>query len=155
MMLEWISGLSVSELWLYGIIFSGIAAVMVQWFAQRLSHALAVERERKSKIITAKNKLRSSFSSAQAKIRLIDPANSFGVYNTISTFIPSHADAIEEFKSFVPKRQGAACQKAWNEYHKTATQGAPATQGAAWQAGMTVGAFFEEKIQNILRFAKE
>jgi hypothetical protein len=61
-MIEWVNGTSVAERWIYGLALTAIAGLIIQWFNQRLSHSLAIRREKRKNRVVASESYLAAFN---------------------------------------------------------------------------------------------
>lgn len=66
--------------------------------------------------------------------------------------LPIQAEAIKGYRFFIPENKKEAYQKAWNDYYETAKGGTFVEQFVGNDDPL---GFIEQKIHNILQFAKE
>jgi hypothetical protein len=68
-MIEWLLGRTTSEQWAIGLCAVLISGIFVQWFSQRLNHALSLRRDRHSRVTEACAAFRAPFADVVLNLR--------------------------------------------------------------------------------------
>lgn len=127
------------------------------------AHRLAIHLEAFKCQKSASAKLRAAFAPVLAMIYLARNCEinyRSDDHGFIQQALPSHAAEIEEFRIFIPEKQKAAYQSAWDEYRKQAALDGYDRIAGEWanfaEEGddMLYGKIIEGNIIAILAFAK-
>lgn len=144
------------EIGAYGIAMIGGCFVIVGALIGAFSaYWLAIRLEQRKDRLVAISKFRSAFAAALAQLDLGRRHNSTHESPDIDAFLKKalldHGAAIEEFRPFVKSCEKSGYQQAWSEYYEVVKTGFFIAESSN---GTNPWSVFEEKIHDVLRFAK-
>jgi len=100
-MIEWVLKLSEQERWFYGIIIGIISIIIGHWISQRISHGLAIVRDKIKRFHSAADKFKSTVLE---QLQGLIPVNGYWSQNEYSRFkgtIPIIKRAALEFRDSI------------------------------------------------------
>ena len=115
-MILWLSNLSETEKWAIGIVALLLIGVLAQWFSQRLNHALAIHREKRTRRVAACSAFRSVVLAELGSIYPNAPTWPENIDPFLRLRFAALQTAIETFRPFVPFWSQRRFSRAWLNY---------------------------------------
>jgi hypothetical protein len=111
-MVKWFLERTEAERWAIGVVAAFTGAFFVQWFAQRLNHALAIQRDRRNNLTAASIAFRTAINP-----ELFNEMRGHYLHAALAQTFPDLKKAVHEFRLHLGVAGKISLNRAWKEYH--------------------------------------